>query len=253
MNAQSKIEPGTLYQAMALAFPEIEGATKDKNNPAFRSKYADLGSVVDAIKPALIKQGLFFTQHTHEADGGVLIETQVHHASGESMSFGRLFVPANKQDAQGHGSALTYARRYSLMTAFGVAPEDDDGNAAARSAPRPSQAAPAPISTGEQPVAKREKLSGPYTSKSTLWGAVRAFVHAVNGMGDLGELLGYLDTPDVKALLEQCERDAPGLLRDGLPETPEYVPMEIVIDQRKRELEQMDEINTRQRNPITAG
>ena len=59
----------------------------------------------------------------------------------------------------------------------------------------------------------------------------------------------------MKTLLDQCERDAPGLLRDGLPETPEYVPIEIVIHQRKRDLEQIDEINTRTgaRNPIAAG
>jgi hypothetical protein len=52
------------------------------------------------------------------------------HESGEKMSAGVLHVPATKQDAQGYGSALTYARRYSLMAACGIAPEDDDGNAA---------------------------------------------------------------------------------------------------------------------------
>jgi hypothetical protein len=98
----------------------------------------------------------------------------------------------------------------------------------------------------EAPPKKRVQLDGPYKSKTALWTAVRAFVHSVNGIGDLGELLGYLDTPDVKELLEQCERDAPGLLRDGLPDVPEYVPLEIVIDQRKRDLEQIEDIhNTR--------
>ncbi len=136
MNKPANIEAATLHSAMALAFPKIEGATKDANNPHFKSKYADLSSVVAAVKPALSECGLFFTQSTHEAQGGVCVETVVHHASGESMSFGKLFVPANKNDAQGFGSALTYARRYSLMTAFGVPAEDDDGNAAAKSAPK---------------------------------------------------------------------------------------------------------------------
>lgn len=123
-----------LCTAMVGAFADIEGATKDKKNPAFKSTYADLSSVVDAIKPALVKHGLFFAQITHEMSGGVCVETVVLHSSGEQMSFGKLFVPATKQDAQGYGSALTYCRRYSLMAAFGVAPEDDDGNAASRQA-----------------------------------------------------------------------------------------------------------------------
>lgn len=134
-----------LFAAMAAAFPEIEGALKDRNNPAFKSKYADLSSVVDAVKPALAKHKLFFVQMTHEQAGGVCVETIVGHADGEQFSFGKLFVPASKQDAQGYGSALTYARRYSLMTAFGVCPEDDDGNAAAQSSPQRQQSTPARI------------------------------------------------------------------------------------------------------------
>ena len=121
--------------AMALAFAKIEGAVKGKTNPAFRSKYADLAAVVDAIKPALAEHGLWFRQVTHPADGGVCIETVIHHSSGESLACGPLFVPASKQDAQGFGSALTYCRRYSLMAAFGVPAEDDDANAAVASKP----------------------------------------------------------------------------------------------------------------------
>jgi hypothetical protein len=125
----------SLASAMASAFAAFEAATKDATNPHFRSKYAGLPSVIDAVKPALIANRLFFTQSTHEADGGVCVETHVHHESGESLSFGKLYVPANKQDAQAYGSALTYARRYSLMTAFGIPAEDDDGNAAFSSIP----------------------------------------------------------------------------------------------------------------------
>ncbi len=132
MNAPSKIEAASLASAMAAAFGEIEGATKSANNPHFKSKYADLTSVIEAIKPALIKHSLFFTQHPQPSEGGVTVETFIHHACGETMSLGSLFVPANKNDAQGFGSALTYARRYALVTAFGVPVEDDDGNAASK-------------------------------------------------------------------------------------------------------------------------
>lgn len=120
-----------LSSAMAKAFPEIEQAEKGRQNPHFKSKYADLSSVTEAIKPALVKHGLWFRQVMHNIAGGVGVETVIHHNSGESLSCGILFVPAAKLDAQGYGSALTYARRYSLQSAFGVCPEDDDGNAAA--------------------------------------------------------------------------------------------------------------------------
>lgn len=118
--------------AFVKAQAEIEKAIKEKNNPHFRSKYADLGAVVDAIKPALEKHGLGFFQKFHEDHEGVTVETIIIHESGESLSNGVLSVPATKKDAQGFGSATTYARRYSLQAAFGVAPEDDDGNAASR-------------------------------------------------------------------------------------------------------------------------
>jgi hypothetical protein len=71
-------------------------------------------------------------QNCHESDTGVIVETMLIHESGETLSSGKLHVPAAKQDPQGYGSALTYARRYSLMAACGIAPEDDDGNAASR-------------------------------------------------------------------------------------------------------------------------
>lgn len=154
MNAQSTVENATLHSAMALAFAKIEAATKDAENPAFKqggkaSRYADLGAVIAAIKPALIEHSLFFTQHPQPHPDGAAVETILHHASGESISLGILFVPANKKDAQGFGSALTYARRYALQTAFGVPTEDDDGNAAVRSAPQPQTAAK-PISDSQR-------------------------------------------------------------------------------------------------------
>lgn len=153
MNAQSKVESATLASAMALAFAEIEAATKSATNPHFKSKYADLGAVIEAVKPPLIKHGLFFTQRCLPAEDGVSVETVLHHCSGEKESLGTLYVPANKRDPQGFGSALTYARRYALQTAFGVPTEDDDGNAATRSAPQ-AQSRPAlkavPISDGQR-------------------------------------------------------------------------------------------------------
>jgi len=112
-------------------------ALKEKTNPAFRSKYADLGACIEAVIDALNANGIALIQKQHPHDGGVTVETIFLHESGEQFSAGQLSVPAAKQDPQGYGSALTYARRYSLMAACGIAPEDDDGNAASKRRPDP--------------------------------------------------------------------------------------------------------------------
>lgn len=121
-----------IASAIAKAQAEMENAAKDTKNPFFKSTYADLKSVTGVIKAATSKNGLSFIQVCHESENGVKVETVILHESGEFISCGVLSVPAAKQDPQGYGSALTYARRYSLSAAFGVAPEDDDGNAATK-------------------------------------------------------------------------------------------------------------------------
>lgn len=122
----------TLAAAFIKAKREFAPALKDKTNPAFRSKYADLGACIEAVDDALLSNGIAVYQETFEDSTGVTVETVFLHESGESLRCGKLHVPAAKQDPQGYGSALTYARRYSLMAACGIAPEDDDGNAASK-------------------------------------------------------------------------------------------------------------------------
>lgn len=111
-------------------------ALKTNTNPHFKSKYVGLDGCVEAVIDSLNSNGIALIQNTHESESGVIVETIFLHESGEMISAGKLHVPAAKQDPQGYGSALTYARRYSLMAACGIAPEDDDGNAgtAARNA-----------------------------------------------------------------------------------------------------------------------
>lgn len=135
---------GNLAKAMSAAFAEIESAKRDKQNPHFKSWYADLASVVEAIKPALKPNGLWFSQISHNIPDHAAIETIIIHSSGETMSTGIVAVPVSKRDAQGFGSALTYARRYSLSAAFGVCGEDDDGNAATKAAPKAAPPAQEP-------------------------------------------------------------------------------------------------------------
>jgi hypothetical protein len=121
-----------IAEALSKAQGEIRGAVKDAANPFFKSKYADLASVMDACKKPLSENGLAIVQFPRTVEGGVEVETMLAHSSGEWMCES-LFLPTAKYDAQGIGSAITYARRYALSSIAGVCPEDDDGNAAAAS------------------------------------------------------------------------------------------------------------------------
>jgi len=121
-----------IASALVKAQRAFGPALKSSTNPHFRSRYADLSACVEAVITGLNDNGIALIQQTHDSESGVCVETLFLHESGESLSAGKLHVPATKQDAQGYGSALTYARRYSLMAACGIAPEDDDGNAASR-------------------------------------------------------------------------------------------------------------------------
>ena len=129
-----------LAAALAAAQGVMKGALKDSANPFFKSRYADLASVVEAIRAAFSANGLSYIQTVEPSDKDeVRVETTLLHASGEWISCGILSLPVSKIDAQGYGSALTYARRYSLSAAVGVAPEDDDGNAASFAKPKPTR------------------------------------------------------------------------------------------------------------------
>jgi len=130
-----------LASALAKAQGQIEGAKKDKANPFYKSVYADLASVWDACRKPLSDNGLSVTQCPEEADNGIAIETMLLHSSGQWIK-SRYTMPVSKLDAQAVGSAITYARRYALSAVVGIAPEDDDGNAAAAAKtakPKPEQ------------------------------------------------------------------------------------------------------------------
>ncbi len=150
--------------ALVKAQKEFGPALKSSTNPHFKSRYADLAACVEAVIDALNNNGIALTQRVAPCDDGVIVETVFIHESGEIINCGQLHVPASKQDPQGYGSALTYARRYSLMAACGIAPEDDDGNAAIKRPP----AQPIPDITDHllaiENSANSEELANAYTA-----------------------------------------------------------------------------------------
>lgn len=138
---EEKVMNNEAAAAFVKAQAEFDSAIKNAKAPIFNSNkqkigdrpYVNLEGVLNAVKPALNSNGLALIQRPIPNDQGVSIKTVfVHGASGVEIDGGEVFVPATKRDPQGYGSAMTYARRYGLMAACGIAQEDDDGEAAGK-------------------------------------------------------------------------------------------------------------------------
>lgn len=144
-----------IYASLSKAQAAIRGAVKENTNPHFKSRYADLESVIDAIRKPLADNELSFVQSV--SDGH--LHTVIYHADGGNIVSLVPFV-GQMPDMQKVGSALTYARRQGLCTAFGVPQVDDDGNEAAYQKPVVKQTATKPVApaTPVAPVAKKEEI-----------------------------------------------------------------------------------------------
>lgn len=135
MDLPTPRHPGgpSIIKAMIAVQQDMNGAVlKNAVSSHIRNTYADLGQITTTLSPVCAKHGIVFTQHLSNAQGGTYVETVARHISGETLSSGEVFIPVPKQDAHGHGSAITYGRRYTLMALFGLAGVDDDGAAAVK-------------------------------------------------------------------------------------------------------------------------
>tara|TARA_R110002124_G_scaffold248684_1_gene413795 strand:+ start:4894 stop:5529 length:636 start_codon:yes stop_codon:yes gene_type:complete len=122
-------EMNDLIEALIKAQSEIEHASKDGNNPYFKSGYATLEKVITTVKKPLNDNGIYFQQHTHNIEDGVCVET-VFYGHGAKLETGMVTIPTDRTP-QGRGSGLTYAKRYSLSLACGIGHQkDDDANLA---------------------------------------------------------------------------------------------------------------------------
>ena len=121
----------TLHQALAKAQSEMPLVKKTENNPFFKSKYAGLPSVLEVVLPVLLKNGLYISQSPINDGDKIGVKTRITHAeSGEALEDSFTMTLA-KNDPQGAGSAITYARRYALVSMLGLnVDKDDDGNVA---------------------------------------------------------------------------------------------------------------------------
>jgi len=153
MNQSENI--GELAAALSKAQATMHNAKKDADNPYFKSKYADLTSIWSACREHLTLNGLAVVQTTDESDDAVVVVTKLIHSSGQWME-GRLKMKPVKNDPQGIGSCISYARRYALAAMVGVCTEDDDAEAATRGPGKPAgkpkqDIPPQPIQAGGAP------------------------------------------------------------------------------------------------------
>lgn len=166
-----------LAGALAKAQAEILGAKKDSENPFFKSKYADLAAVWDACRGPLTKNELSIVQtprtEINENSTIIYVGTLLSHSSGEWISEELSAIPV-KDDPQGIGSCITYLRRYALSAFTGVAPEDDDGNAA--SSPN-----------GERKPTGRPKAAPPPVTDAEREGLMLAVKKSAKLLNDLGD------------------------------------------------------------------
>ena len=191
MNMQSE-SIAALAKALSAAQGEIKGALKDSLNPHFKSKYADLGSVIEAAREPLAKNGLAVIQvMSVTGTGVVLLETVLAHESGEWIKSVYPIVPV-QNTPQGYGSAITYARRYCYAAIVGLAQVDDDANEASGK--------PANETKAEKP------WRGPM-NKTALKQAMRELWREMEGCTDQSELDGVLE--NYKKGLDQCRIDLP--------------------------------------------
>lgn len=215
-----------LDAALAKAQSQIDSASKDKVNPAFKSKYADLTAVWEACRAALTGNGISVSQWpVHSDDTRLHLITRLA-CEGQWMMC-EFSIPADKQNAHGYGSAITYAKRFSLAAAIGVvADEDDDGNAASR----PRNVAP---DVGAPPKSKDPiaPWKGPLT-KTDLQKQIRKLVSDIIACSDADELNACVAS--YQAVIDQCAVDAPdwhhGEAHDG------FIPLQDRILQRTAEL-----------------
>lgn len=124
MNTSESI--AALAAALCKAQSQMGGAAKSADNPFFKSKYADLSSVVQAIKQPFADNGLSYVQFPISTQSSIGVVTRLMHESGEWLEQD-FYLPLQKLDPQSAGGAVTYARRYSLQAVAGIPAEDDDG------------------------------------------------------------------------------------------------------------------------------
>jgi len=186
-----------LAAALSKAQGSIKNAAKDSFNPHFKSKYADLASVIDATKEALAANGLAVSQMPEAVDGRVFITTMLLHSSGQWLSSTLMLIP-DKTNCQGIGSAITYGRRYGMSAILGISQDDDDAEGAINR---------------DQAPAKPRGDDTPYTATDAQKRAVMVWADKfhIRDPGELGRISARLI--EGNAVMYELEEAIPAIVR----------------------------------------
>jgi len=215
-----------IYPALHKAKMQFAPAVKAKLNPHFKSNYVNLEGVLDAIEDALHTNDLMLLQPTNVSDGRAVLETMLVHAPSGQYIAGEYPVHPIKADPQAEGSALTYARRYAIMALVGIAPEDDDGNAATAAATaQNTKAKDKPLGVAGKPKAGMEVQDMPADRQPI----IREIGDRILAMGKIGKMdeateiwrTAYLDHEEKVALwglIDSTTRSAITRLMRNQPE-----------------------------------
>lgn len=211
-----------IFAAFVTAQSQLGGVFKDSDNPHFRSRYASLENVIDAAKPVLTACELGFMQHIGaRTEMGISVTTMLVHTSGQFIGDTQI-LPMIKADPQAAGSAITYARRYGLMSMLGLPATDDDAEEATRPVP----------AKDPKPAKTQTTIAPPKTDPAQFGAAATTAIEAAKMCTSKAQFDVWWNStrPGVKAVLQEPEYaalySAVIKIRKDLPETDQSEPKE---------------------------
>jgi hypothetical protein len=192
----------TIAPALLKAQRAMRAAVKDATNPHFKSRYADLATVIEATKGPLNEQEIIILQSATSDATGVMVETTLLHASGEWIA-DTLYLPVPTQTPQAYGSAITYGRRYGLQSLVALPAEDDDGNKASEGA---AVASGPPRAMKPAEFQSHCTAMGAATKPEALQKAYTAAVLAARAIGDEDAVQSFIRKKDeIKAMIADAQ------------------------------------------------
>ena len=238
-----------IAQRIAAVMGEVDYVQKEKKS-GMNYSIVSHDAVTAKVRPLLHKHGvIYYPRNLQVSQNGNRteavfavrfenIDERTDYIDVETMGYG-----VDPQD-KGPGKAISYGVKYALLKVLGLETGDDpDTVQDTRADHSPGQHTA--IGTGEPRKRAPVKLDGPYTCPTQLMTAAREFVRTLNSIGDYSEFVAWKQTKDVKEFVNQLRRDMPDWWAGGPTVPADFVPLEILVAQKKRDLEQIEEIKTR--------